>query len=228
MRTSSSAVVAILTAIGVALGSAPPAAQVRAADNCVALGTPNSSLTYTYVRTERGATVEYSTQWEEVTDTGSRQRTTRAGRGGGTSNNVSRHRIENDVSVIQETVQSGSDGSGAFTSTTVFEPGVVGDPFGRACAGRSWPIASVTAINRSARGTFSAKSDAGELKILAVKERIIVPAGTFDSIHYTRTTTSARGTIVDEYWKSIEHGVTVKHQSTLLGTVTTEVLQSIR
>ena len=194
----------------------------------MALGTPNPSLTYTYIRTERGATVEYSTQWEEVTDTGSRQRTTRAGRGGGTSNNVSRHRVENDVSIILETVQSGTDGSGPFTSTTVFEPGVVGDPFGRACAGRSWPIASVTAINRSARGTFSAKSDAGELKMLGIHERVTVAAGTFDTIHYTRTTAGARGTIVDEYWKSIEHGVTVKHQSTLIGMFTTEVLQSIR
>lgn len=175
----SSAAVAILAAIGVALESAPAATQVRAA-NCVALGTPNPSLTYTYVRTERATSVDYSTQWEEVTATGSRQRTTRAGRGGGTSNNVSRHRVENDVSIIQ------------------------------------------------ARGTFSAKSDAGELKILGVNERVTVPAGTFDAIHYTRTTTSARGTIVDEYWKSIEHGVTVKHQSTLLGTFTTEVLQSIR
>jgi len=225
MRMSSA--VAILAAIGVGLPGALAAVQVRPAD-CVALGTPNPSLTYTYVRTERGTTVEYSTQWEEVTDTGSRQRTTRAGRGGGTSNNVSRHRVENDVSIIQETVQSGTDGTGPFTSTTVFEPGVVGDPFGRACAGRSWPIASVTAINRSARGTFSAKSDAGELKMLGIRERITVAAGTFDTIHYTRTTAGARGTIVDEYWKSIEHGVTVKHQSTLIGMFTTEVLQTIR
>jgi hypothetical protein len=78
-------------------------------------------------------------------DTGSRQKTTRPGRGGGISNNVSRHRVENDVSIIQETVQSGTDGSGPFTSTTVFELGV----WATACTGRSWPIASVTAINES-------------------------------------------------------------------------------
>ena len=97
---------AMLAAMGLAAGSGPAAAQPRA--NCVALGTPNPSLTYTYIRTERGASVEFATQWEEVTPTGSRQRTTRAGRGGGSSNNVSRHRIENDVSIIQETVQNGS------------------------------------------------------------------------------------------------------------------------
>lgn len=216
-----------LVAVAAIVSPRAAAQQPRAAD-CVVIGTPKPALTYTYSRTERGATVEYSTQWEEVTATGSRQRTTRAGRGGGTSNNVSRHRVENDVSIIQETVQSGAGEGGAFTSTTTFEPGVVGDPFGRACAGRSWPIASITAINRSGRGTFSAKSDAGELKILGIRERVIVPAGTFDTIHYTRTTTSARGTVVDEYWKSTEHGVTVKHQSTLLGTFTTEVLQSIQ
>jgi hypothetical protein len=225
MRISSA--VAILAAIGVGLPGAPAAAQVRPAD-CVALGTPNPSLTYTYVRTERGTTVEYSTQWEEVTDTGSRQRTTRAGRGGGTSNNVSRHRVENDVSIIQETVQSGTGGTGPFTSTTVFEPGVVGDPFGRACTGRSWPIASVTAINRSARGTFSARSDAGELKMLGIHERVTVAAGMFDTVHYTRTTSGARGTIVDEYWKSIEHGVVVKHIATVNGVTITETLTAIK
>ena len=64
--------------------------------------------------------------------------------------------------------------------------------------------------------------------MLGIHESVKVPAGTFDTVHYTRTTAGARGTIVDEYWKSIEHGVTVKHSSTLLGMTTTEVLQSIR
>jgi hypothetical protein len=224
-----------LTALFLAMGTAALLAQGRvdaqgrtvvANADCVTLGTPKPALKYTYRLTgARGTTSEYTNQWDEVTATGSRMRTTRAG---GTSNNVSRHRVVDDVSVIEETTSSGTDATGAFSSTTIFEPGVVGDPFGRACAGRSWPIAAVTAINKSGRGTVSARSDAGELKMLAVREQVTVPAGTFDTIHYTRITTSARGTVADEYWKSIEHGVTVRHQSTRPGATVIEVLMSIR
>jgi len=55
-----------------------------------------------------------------------------------------------------------------------------------------------------------------------------VPSGTFDTVHYTRTTTGARGAIVDEYWKSIEHGVVVRHLSAVAGVKLTEELQAIR
>jgi hypothetical protein len=55
-----------------------------------------------------------------------------------------------------------------------------------------------------------------------------VPAGTFDAIHYTRSTNGARGPIVDEYWKSTEHGVVVKHLSAVAGVTLTEQLQAIR
>ena len=50
-----------------------------------------------------------------------------------------------------------------------------------------------------------------------------MPAGSFDTVHYVRTSQSN-----DEYWKSIEHGVVVKHIATTpVGTVT-EVLVEIR
>ncbi len=53
--------------------------------------------------------------------------------------------------------------------------------------------------------------------------RVTVPAGTFDTVHYIRTSQST-----DEYWKSLEHGVVVKHVATLpMGTMT-EVLSAIR
>jgi hypothetical protein len=197
--------------------------------NCVSLGTPKPATEYSYRLTDsRGPSFDYTNVWEEVTRTGSRVRATRSGPGGGTSRNASRHRIVDDVSMIEETVQNGTAGGTVFSNTTTFAPGVVGDPFGRACAGRSWPIASVTATNRSGRGTFSTKSDAGELKILGIGVPVTVPAGTFQTVHYTRTTSSARGTVVDEYWKSIEHGVTVRHQSAVAGVRLSEELQSIR
>ena len=55
-----------------------------------------------------------------------------------------------------------------------------------------------------------------------------MPAGTFDAVHYTRTMATPVGQSVEEYWKSIEHGVIVKHVSTLPAGAATEVLVSIR
>ena len=214
------ATAAVFAAAGVPCSGGPVRAQVPAG-NCVALGTPKPALEYSYrLSDSRGTSSDFASVWDEVTPTASRVRTTRAGRGGAIES-ASRYRIVDDVTVIEETAQSDA-------GTTTFSPGVVGDPFGRACAGRSWPITSVTATNRSARGSFAARSDAGELKMLGIHESVTVPAGRFDTVHYTRTTTGARGTIVDEYWKSIEHGVTVRHQSAVAGVKLTEELQAIR
>ena len=209
----------MLTAMGLVPLSGRAAAQARGG-NCVAIGTPKPSVEYNYRLTDsRGTSNDFTTVWDEITPTASRSRTTR---GRSRIEYVSRYRIVDDVSVIEQTVQGDA-------GTTTFAPGVVGDPFGRACTGRSWPIASATATNRSARGAFSAQSDAGEMKMLGIHVSVTVPAGTFDTIHYTRTTRSAaRGAIVDEYWKSIEHGVVVKHLSAMAGVKLTEELQSIR
>ena len=64
---------------------------------------------------------------------------------------------------------------------------------------------------------------AGTLRIVAIREKVTVPAGTFDAVHYIRTSQST-----DEYWKSLEHGVIVKHIGTLPTGVVTEVLLSIK
>jgi hypothetical protein len=55
-----------------------------------------------------------------------------------------------------------------------------------------------------------------------------VPAGTFDTVRYTKTMNSGRGQVKDDLWKSIEHGITVKRNSTQPGSVATEVLIAIR
>lgn len=112
---------------------------------------------------------------------------------------------------------------GGAVESTLFRPGIVSDPAFRACAGRSWRIPSVTASYRSQQTTASATSPAGTLKIVAIRETINVPAGTFATVHYLRTSQS-----VDEYWKSIEHGVVVKHIGRLPRAVVTDVLVAIK
>ena len=112
---------------------------------------------------------------------------------------------------------------GGAVDSTVFRPGIVSDPAFRACAGRSWRIPSVIASYRSQQTTASAASPAGTLKVVAIREKITVPAGTFSTVHYIRTSQS-----VDEYWKSIAHGVVVKHIGRLPRAAVTDVLVAIK
>ena len=86
----------------------------------------------------------------------------------------------------------------------------------------------MTVTNLSAHGRFSAMSDAGTLKIIAIRESVSVPAGKFDTVHYKRIMKTARGPTVDEYWKSIEHGVMVKRVHTFPGGGVTATLQAIK
>jgi hypothetical protein len=197
----------------------PAAQSPGAGGDCVTIGTPKPSLTYVDQHSEpRGTVTEIMTIWESVTATGSRGRTTGPQ---GVIVQVNEHHIADDVAVLDQSTKL--DAKDIEIDTTTFRPGLVSDPALRACAGRSWPIPPVTASYKSAQTNASASTPAGTLKIVAIRERVTVPAGTFDTVHYIRTSQST-----DEYWKSIEHGVVVKHIATLpMGTVT-EVLSAIR
>jgi hypothetical protein len=121
------------------------------------------------------------------------------------------------------TRQSKLTARGGTVSSTTFAPALVSDPAFRACAGKSWPVTSVTATYQSGQQHGSAMTAAGTLTIIAIREKLTVPAGTFDTVHYKRTSQS-----VDEYWKSTAEGVIVKHIGTLPNFTVTETLQSIK
>jgi hypothetical protein len=125
------------------------------------------------------------------------------------------------VAVLDRT--SRQNANGAVLEATSFKPGILSDPAFRACAGKSWPIPPATATFQSQRGKATAQSPAGSLRIVNIRERITVPAGTFDVVHYIRTSQS-----VDEYWKSTQHGVVVKHIGTVGGITITETLVAIK
>jgi hypothetical protein len=193
--------------------------SANTAQDCVMIATPKPALGYTYQHVEStGRKTAYTNRWESVSETGSRVRTTRSG---AVTIQVNRHRIADDVEVLDESRQMNA--RGGVVQSTRFSPGMVSDPAFRACAGRSWRIPAVTASFRSAQNSASAATPAGTLKILAIREAITVPAGTFATVHYIRTSQS-----VDEYWKSIEHGVVVKHIGKLPGAVVTDVLVAIK
>jgi hypothetical protein len=199
-------------------------AQVKQADGCVTIGTPKSSHGFSYRQTQSsGGMSEFTDWWEQFTRTGSRLLTTPGRTKGPGILTVNQHRIVNDVLVLDSSSQSGP-GAGGISS---YKPGVVSAPV-RACQGRSWPVPAVKVTSRQAQGTFSAMSDEGTLKIVAIHEAITVPAGRFDTVHWVRNLRSKTGMQLNEYWTSTEHGVVVKRVHTIGGVVITATLQAIK
>ncbi len=216
---ATAAVLAFAPVCSVLVLDATASSQRAGAADCVSIGKPKPSATYVYEHSESGRAVTRVTNtWESVTETGSRLR---ADGPNGIFVQVNAHHLEGDVAVLDKSSKLGP--GGAPVDATTFRPGLVSDPAFRACAGQSWQIPSVTATYQSGQANGTAPTPAGTLRIISIHERIAVPAGTFDTVHYVRTSQSN-----DEYWKSIEHGVVVKHIATLkVGTVT-EVLAEIR
>jgi len=211
--------IAILTCtLGLEILSAQAGRAAQAGD-CVTIGTPKPDAVYHYTRTQsNGGTTESTHQWESVTPTGSRLKTTGPG---GAQLQVNEHHIVDDVAVLDRT--SRRTLNGAVVEATSFAPGILSDPAFRACAGKTWSIPPVTATFQSQQRKAAAQSPAGSLKIVSIRERITVPAGTFDVVRYIRTSQS-----VDEYWKSVQQGVVVKHVATVAGVTITETLQAIK
>jgi hypothetical protein len=158
-----------------------------------------------------------------INATGSHLVTTKSG-GAGVSTYVSQHRVVDDVFVLDASTASGTDASGPFKNSMAYKPGAIGDPAFRACMGKTWTIPSVNATSTSMQGSFSTKTGPGTMAIAAIHESVTVPAGTFDTVRYVKT----MGPVRDEFWKSIEHGVTVKRTSAQPGAVGTEQLIAIK
>jgi hypothetical protein len=206
-------------------GSRAQQERVKAVAGCVTIGTPKPDRGYSYRQTQSGGgNSEFTDWWEEFTKTGSRLLTTPGRTKGQGILTVNRHRIVNDVLVLDSSSQSGP-GAGGSSS---YRPSVVSNLAFRACEGRSWPVPGVTVTNQSSQGTFSAMSEPGTLKIVSIHESINVPAGRFDTVHYVRNLNSRAGPQLNEYWTSIEHGVVVKRMHTIGGVVITATLQAIQ
>jgi len=201
------------------LSASMPQGRSGAAGDCVTIGVPKPTASYVIQHSEStGKTTTVTQVWESVTETGSRMKWT------GPAGNwiqVTDHRIVDDVSVLDRT--SKLDLNGALTEATTFRPGIVGEPAFRACTGRTWQIPAVTALFQSGTLKVTQQTPAGSLRIVSIRERVTVPAGAFDTVHYIRTSQSA-----DEYWKSIEQGVIVKHIGKVNGVTITETLTSIK
>jgi len=193
--------------------------QNATAPDCVSIGKPRPSVGYTYELTQpAGVRSQFTSYWDDISETASRVRIVRAN---GTVIQANEHHIADDVLLLDKTSQLSA--TGAVVATTVFRPGLVGDTGFRACAGRSWPIPSVTASYQSSQTKASSPTPAGTLRIVAIHEAVTVPAGTFQTVHYIRTSQST-----DEYWKAIDQGVVVKHVGTLPSAVVTETLVSVK
>jgi hypothetical protein len=212
-------IAAAALAVPISIVSAPIQQGRAGAADCVTIGRPKPTASYVIQHSEStGKSTTITQVWESVTETGSRMKWT------GPAGNwiqVTDHRIVDDVSVLDRT--SKLDLNGAVTEVTSFRPGIVGDPAFRACAGRTWQIPAVTALFQSGTLKVTQQTPPGSLRIVSIRERVTVPAGTFDAVRYVRTSQST-----DEYWKSIDQGVIVKHIGKVNAVTITEVLAAIR
>lgn len=220
---------------GASSGHASPAAEDREAvaqastQKCVTIAAPRPDRSFVYHYTDStGAKADFTNRWEQFSAIGSRLVTTRTGSGAGSWTYESLHAVINDVFALTSSTATGNDGRAPFKNSMMYKPAAIGDPAFRACEGQQWDIASVSATGVSGAGTFTSPTDPGTMRILAVGVSVTVPAGTFDTVHYTKTMRSPRGQMVDEFWKSTEHGVTVRRTFTQPGASGSEVLQMIK
>ena len=80
-----------------ALDTGKPERQA-AGTNCVTLGTPKPTVSFTYRYSDTTVSSEYANRWEEMTATGSRMTTTRTGANAGQSTSVTL--VVDDVVVL--------------------------------------------------------------------------------------------------------------------------------
>ena len=222
MRTFVVLVAALPISVGLLAHTQTPSAV--ATSNCVAIGAPKPTQSFTYRYADNTSSSEYTNKWEQFTATGSQLLTIRTGANAGQNTYVSKHKVVDDVFVLEASTASGTDGGGPFTNSMTYSPGAIGDPAYRACEGKKWTVPSVNATMKSMQGSFSQKTSAGTLSIVKIHESVTVPAGTFDTIYYVKT----MGPVIDDIWKSVEHGVTVKRNVRQPGGIGTEVLIAIK
>ena len=233
-RMDSKRLIALLSAIVMVLALSTGASADQSTGvvpaRCVTIGKPKPNLSYTYRQTESGGNSSaFTDHWEEFTATGSRLLTKKSSsRGQGIITTVNRHRVVNDLLILDHSSQTGTDGGIRIDNSSSYHPGVVADPANQVCEKQSWPIPAVNVTNVSAHGKFSAMSDAGTLKIIAIHESITVPAGKFDTVHYQRIMKTAQGPFMNEYWKSIADGVMLKRIHSFPGGGLTATLQAIK
>jgi hypothetical protein len=216
--------VALVAAVGAcltAVDASQGAASGSATANCVAIGTPKPTLSYVHRYSDKSGSTDYTNQWKQMSATGSLLVTTRPG---AHSTYVAKHSVSDDVIVLESSTATGFDAGGPFNNSMTYSPGAIGDPAFKACEGKTWTIPAVNATSKSAGGSFSTKTNAGTMRIIKINESVTVPAGTFNTVHYIKT----MGQVADEFWKSIDHGITVKRNSVQPGSVATEVLLAIK
>lgn len=215
--------VALVAAAIAVLPATDARAQVAAATaDCVAFGQPRSTTTYVYRRSDPGAPVtEYSHRWTEFT---AERASVAVVRGKVNEAVTHKYKVQDDVSMIAATASRTSTGS----SRTDFRPALMGEPMSRACAGRTWKIKAVAATYTAGSQVSTASTFAGTMKIVSLRETIQVPAGRFECVRYTRTLATPAGPSLDEYWKSVEHGVVVKQVSKVGGRASTTELTAIQ
>jgi len=224
---------------GLAALAASPAEQLAAAEpapsvesDCVTVAAPSPSITYTYRYTDLSGSVStLMRQWLESTNTSSRLRLTHTHAAQGTTASVTtgKHRIVDDLVIVETYETAGTNPAGAFSTRITHAPGLVDGPGFRVCQGRRWTIPAVQVTTAATPGgVFSTASSPGTGEVLSIRELVTVPAGSFDTVHFKQIQNSPRGPIVMTTWRAIKEGVNVRWEYATAGGVSVEVLTAAR
>jgi hypothetical protein len=163
----------------------------------------------------------------EITDTSSRLRLTftHPGQRPTVTLITGKHRIVDDLLIVESYETSGTNPAGAFSANLTHKPGLVEGPGFRVCRGKQWTVPTVqvtttaTPVRVSSNASFS-----GTGEVLSIQESIAVPAGTFDTVRFKQTLNSPQGPIVQTTWRAIKKGVNVRWEYTTAAGVAVETL----
>src|SRR5262245_35338782 len=220
----------LLVALGLLTLSSRAAAdtdRLIAAADCVTVSPAKLNVQYSFRYTNSAGTISASTiEFLAISDTSVRLRSTQVDRSGATETvSETTQRVVDDLVVTDRVVSTGVNPSGSFRNTVTYQPGLVGDPTPRVCSGRTWTIPAVTVSTAASSGRSSeTKTDSGSGRVVSVSESVTVPAGTFLTVHYEKTFTTASGRAVQDVWQSITAGGPVKYTYSGPGVEATQVL----
>ena len=104
-RPISAAIVVVVLSVTPPLGAQ---ALATPSGDCVSIGTPKPTLSYTYRYGDSvGGSSEFTDRWEEFTKTGSRLLTTKTSpRGPGVLTSTTQHRVVDDVLILDSSTQT--------------------------------------------------------------------------------------------------------------------------
>lgn len=219
-----------------AVRSTPPAIVAPPTGQCHTFGFVRPGLKATYLSNAQGGDVTSTVTY--ISDSATETRTTQ-------TVTTAQGNAEGETVITGELVGNLRAVKHIFIRTSIiapvigrvttdvdidFVPSLAAGPAGGWCVNATW-VSSPSTQTITTRPSFGPPTTitnnvlSNEGIVLAVGERITVPAGTFDTVKYRGTYASASGAQVAVTWVSMQHNIVVRQDTLDAGGSTTSVMQ---